>query len=905
MHGLGVTGHHSLFLQSVTRRAQGGGGVPRRAAQWPASCRRFAFVLVAVAVVACTSAWAVDPRVPLNELARDFWLTQDGLPQSSVSAILQSRDGYLWVGTQEGLARFDGVVFRTYDASNTAAIRSNFIAGIYQTRDGTLWATTSDGLIILRDGVFSALHGAGALPHNYVRGFCEDARGRIWVGTGAGLCQLQNQRCELVSLGVSPAPAIREIAAEDATGAIWVGTSRAGLYRVLGDSITSWTEKDGLPANEINTLVTDDSGVWVGTPNGLAHIVQGGLRVYTTNDGLSHNTILGLYRDREGALWIGTDSGGVCRWFDDRFECLPPRGDPPLASVNCITLDSEGNLWIGARLSGLNRLQDAGLAIRATEAGLAGNDVTAVMEDRVGDLWVGTYGHGLDRIGRNGITHFDLADGLRDRIIRSLHQDRAGTLWVGTKKGGLHRFDGLRFVAYGREIGLPNDDVRDIEESASGELWVGTYGGGVARMTGSTFDVLTTADGLSSNAVFAMLFDSRGDLWVGTNGGGLNRIRGREIKVFDEAAGLASPLVTVIHEDSRNQLWFGTLSGGIHRFVGDRLRSYRVKDGLADDASMAILEDDAGNFWVSSNRGIFRVARRSFDDFDSGRIDRIPAQAFGRRTGLASIECNGGFQPAGWRSKTGRLLFPSTLGLVVIDPPRLHGNPNPPRVVIDQVKADGAAIEVAGPAPSLPAATRQLEIAYAGLSLTAPRGVVYRYRLRGFDRGWQDVGSRREAFYTNLPSGRYLFEVMAANADGIWSEGSATFAFSILAPLWRRPWFLATVAFLLAAAIYLAGVMRHRRELRAEVEKALVVRDLTVGILHEARQPLQAMQSQIELARLRSGAERNEALDGALASVERLNLLFLRLEKVQTKPSVQTTPYAGQDTMVEIPGEEE
>ena len=361
--------------------------------------------------------------------------------------------------------------------------------------------------------------------------------------------------------------------------------------------------------------------------------------------------------------------------------------------------------------------------------------------------------------------------------------------------------------------------MRAVQEDREGNLWIGTDGGGLNRLRDGRITAYTTADGLPSDTIHALLEDGPG-LWIATNRG-LSRLEQGQIRSWTTRDGLCGGLVRALHLDARGTLWIGTNGGGLCRFRDGRFTSYTRSGGLFDDVVFHILEDARGQMWMSCNRGIFRVALSELEDVAAGRTDRVRSVSYDRSDGMKSRECNGGFQPAGWKARDGRLWFPTIRGAVVVNPERLTTNPLPPGVVIEEAVIDGAPVRSRGLVEQRHG-QGELEFHYAGLSLFAPEKVRFRYRLAGFDEHWVEAGGRRVAYYTNIPPGSYVFEVLAANADGVWSETAATFAVRFAPRFYQTSWFVA----LCAGAVIAAAIGLHRfrvAQLRAR-EKELVLR---------------------------------------------------------------------------------
>jgi signal transduction histidine kinase/ligand-binding sensor domain-containing protein len=775
---------------------------------------------------------ALDPGTRLSQYGQDLWQVEQGLPQNSVQSIAQTRDGYLWLGTQEGLARFDGVRFAVFDRVNTPEIRHNSIQALLETRDGSLWiATYVGGLTRFQGGRFTVYTTRDGLPDDQVLCLHEDSQGRLWIGTRGGLASFDGKA--FTAYGTAQGlldPRVWTVA-QDAGGALWIGTD-GGLNRLQGGRMTALTARDGLPAAPVHAVLPDrNGGLWVGTYDGLARIDGGRVSaVYRTRDGLVNDLVWTLLADRSGRLWVGT-SDGVSRFAGGRFESLTPRDGVPNGHVRALAEDREGSVWIGTNGGGLLRLRDGRFTRITQRDGLPDAIIRTILQDRAGTTWIGT-NRGLARVQSGRVSVLGPALGFPGAPVFSLHEDRAGALWIGTYGTGLWRWQGERFRSWRAASGLSSDIVRAIHQDRAGELWVGTEAGLNRLGADGRFTVYGEKDGLPSDQVFAILEDRRGVLWFGT-GGGLVRWSDGRFTALGAKDGLRSTVVFALHEDVDGTLWFGTDGGGLHRLRDGRITAVGMKEGLFDDLVVRILDDAHGTLWMSSNRGVFSVSKREVEELAAGRIARVRSAGYGTADGMPSAECHGGSQPAGWRTSDGRLWFPTLRGVAILDPERLSPNPVPPPVVVEEMRVNHRPFALgAGPLPSGP---RDIEFQYTALSLLAPARVRFRYRLDGYDAEWVDAGARRVAFYSHLHPGSYRFRVAAANNDGVWNEEGASVAFEVAPRPWETKPFAAAVL-LLGALVAVGGYRARTRQLRRRQQELEALVEVRTRDLREAQE---------------------------------------------------------------------
>ncbi len=772
------------------------------------TCRRAApLVLLLAALVLPVRAFALDPNRAITQYGLDSWKKKDGLPQHSVPAIARTRDGYLWIGTEEGLLRFDGAKFRLFDASNTPQLARHNIVRLLAGRRGGLWIGTLGGGLVWTDGeTFRRYTTKDGLSEDVVSALCEDRDGTLWVGTfSKGVSHFAGGRFTSISKreGLSN-DEIRAIH-QDAEGALWIGTRGGGVNRWQNGHAEAWTTANGLSNDQVTSLADDGAGgVWIGTRKGLGRWSAGKLTILTTAEGLKNDEVTSLARERDGILWVGTVTGGLNRIIGARIDALTKEQGLPDNTVLSFAADEDGSLWVGSD-GGLTRLSAGVFLPTGTLEGLPSDDVRPVFESSDGDLWVGTRGAGLARRTGGAWKIYNEKDGLPSDRVWALHQDASGDVWAGTK-GGLARFHNGRWTSFTHANGLAADLVFAIVSDAAGDMWIGTVGG-LTRYRDGKFTSFGPADGLTNERVYSLLPGSDGTLWIGTAGGGLDRMKdGRISAAFPSSE---APFVFAIAEEPDGAILVGTGDHGLTRFDGKRVTKIGRADGLSDDTVFTIVDDGKGFLWMTSNRGVFRVAREEIARFASGRTHRVVSETFGTADGMRESECNGGYQPAGWRAKDGTLWFPTGRGLVSVDPARLPEAPRDPLVHIEDVYADGERLSPEKFAVLAPGRDH-LEFRYTAAEFRAPAALRFRYRLEGYDGDWIEAGDRRAAFYTNLPAGSYRFRAAATVRPNRWVE-TRPYDFRLKAHFYKTPWFAA--AFGVVAVLGLAVV--HRARLRS------------------------------------------------------------------------------------------
>ena len=803
---------------------------------------------------------AGDATRPAGRFSIEAWTDEKGLPENSVVAMTQTRDGYLWLGTLSGLARFDGSQFTVFDEVNTPGLGSSRIVSLFEDNEDTLWiGTDTAGIYLAREGKVSRFEGLDEVGSSgRLMSVCQDSLGAVWLYTAGGVLarDLAGKVDVWLRLGASN---YRGVIAE-LSGRVWVGSdaylsavspaavvsgrdlpeesrmylrvdfllaSRSGgHWRLAGKRIQKWTT-NGPPQDigrypwgdgiRVTSACEDrDGNLVVGTLGaGVFWFDSQGKPVsLSSSNGLSHDYVLSLHVDRQGTLWVGTDGGGLNRVkrqiFDVVDEC---RG----WVVQSVAEDNEGNLWIGSNKNGIGRWRNGQFErVEVLPEGLQAN-VRSVLVDRSNRIWAGTWDRGLVRF-QDG--KFQPVDATVQPFVRAIHEDRSNRLWLGTSDV-LMRRDGLWWKKF------------------------------------------TPADGLSADAVQALADDAEGNLWIGTVGGGLNRLRDDRFTVFRKTDGLPSDEISALLVDSDGVLWIGTFGSGLARFHKGKWTRYTTRDGLVSNGVTYLIEDDEGSLWIGSMARLMRVSKQALNQFAEGSTKFVPCRTYGRADGLPSGECTLG---TACRSRDGRLWFPTISGLASVLPSVLKPNPYPPPVTIETVLLDGEEAHSTGlrarlpEAVTIPANKERLEIRYTALNLGAPEQARFRYRLEGHESAWTEVGNSRVARYSKLPAGSYSFRVSACNEDGVWSQTGGVLAFLVQPPFWKTWWFLsgsaACLLGVLLGAVYYVATQRLQRQLEGMRQKEALERD-RARIARDLHDQLGASMTQVSLLAEMAESDKN------------------------------------------------
>lgn len=795
-------------------------------------------LLIAFGCIAAR-AQALDPRKAMTQYMHEGWEIREGLPQNSVQAMVQTRDGYLWLGTQEGLVRFDGARFSVFNKQNTEALVNHDVITLLEDRSGALWiGTLGGGLVRYQDGKFAHFGAEQGLSNEYVRSLYQDRDGALWIGTDlAGVNRMKDGKFTVYTMRNGLSNNFVRSILQDSAGNMWFGTDGGGVNKFDGHRFTVYTTKEGLCHNFVSVIHEDRKGgaLYFGTfGGGISKLANGKFETIDAASGLANNYIHSIVQDYSGTFWIGTE-GGLSRWNNGAWSHFGTQQGLTNDVIWCLVEDHEGSLWIGTYNGGLNRLRDGNFTPFTTREGMSTDAVWSVLQDREGRLWIGTIGGGVDRFENGKFSSITSKDGLPNNFIRALYEDHDGAVWIGTNGGGLCRVKDGKITTFTTQDGLSSDFIRSIYQDSKGDYWIGTNGGGVNRWSDGKFTQYTTRNGLRSDYIRPILEDKEKRLWIATDGGGLALFKNGKFEIYDTSNGLTGNIVLALYEDAEGTLWIGTLGGGLNWLKNGKFHHVGTREGLYDDVVYQLLEDDAGNLWMGCNKGIYRVSKEELMDFANGKARIVNSVSFGISDGMKSAEVNGGSWPSGWKSRDGKLWFPTIKGLVLVDPTRFQKNLTPPNVLIETAIMNGKKYDSNKTADVPPGAGR-LRFEYTALSLLVPEKVRFRVQLEGFDQGWQDVTTARFASYTNIPPGKYLFHVKACNNDGIWNEAGAAFSFRLRPHFYQTYWFYSLC---LVGLIYVvSGAQRYRlNQLRAhEAELSRMVEERTRDLVEAQKQ---------------------------------------------------------------------
>ena len=807
----------------------------------------------------------------------DSWSPDDGLPQGSVNSIVQARNGFLWVGTFGGLARFDGVNFKVFDTENTPSLPSPRVLSLFEDHLQALWLGTEDGTLTrCADGRLQtfAPPNLGGIS-KYIRSFAETADGTLWLLSSEGLLLrfadgAFTVPCTNWSLEGNSARAI----AADAFGQLWVGTEKELATWQDGRFVSRWGQAQE-PDFDVDGLAPGGAGgMWVAGHGRLRQFADGKWQ----HDGGSYPWTKGvlsdLREDSRGQVWLATYGSGLYRYSTNgKFLNLTRTEGLPGNLVRSLIEDREGNLWVGTEGHGLARIKRAVFLAYGRAQGLSSDLVQTVCEGRDGELWVGLNGEGIDRLERGTVRHYKAQQGLTNECIWTVCQTRDRTLWTGTWGGGLFKLEGDSFVSFDPQ-GPCGPIVCALFEDSHQVLWLGQNRAApeLTLLQQGRPSVRKLNTRRSNLDVRCFAEDAQGNLWVGTRGDGLYRLTAEQETRFGKREGLTNESVLALHAAANGTLWVGTAAGLFH-FRNNAFDVFTTREGLADDSVLSITEDNSGHLWCGSGKGVFRVDNDELELVARGQASTVQCLAYTRADGLPSLECSSGCQPAVCKTRDGRLWFPTVNGLAVVEPETITFNRLPPPVFVDEVVIGPESAKSRSVPAGLERATTKLlplrvppgqhrcDFHYTALSLTAPQKVRFRYRLEGLEKTWVDAENERVAHYSFLPPGEYRFRVLACNNDGVWNEHGASLAMLVLPHVWQTWWFRALAVCVCLLLLFAAFEVRLLLERRLTRLRLRIARDLhdevgsnlgTIALLSEvaAGQAARATEEVTEIRRV-------------------------------------------------------
>jgi signal transduction histidine kinase/ligand-binding sensor domain-containing protein len=806
-------------------------------------------VALSLLVALCPRASALDPSLDISQYAHTAWKVRDGFVKGAIFSIAQTPDGYLWLGTEFGLFRFDGVRVVPWQPPSGEQLPNNFINNLLVSRDGALWIGTHRGLARWKDGRLNNYPELAALSVSALR---ENREGIVWIGarglSAGNFCAAKDVTVQCYGAGQFG----RGVSAlyEDHNGNLWVSAA-TGLWRwAPGPPDRYPFPPDVLAAN---ALIEDDSGVLlISTPAGLKQLVDGEIQSYLLPGVMGHVWPERFLRSSDGSLWISTLQG-LLRLHQGRVDGFRAVDGLSADFVTPIFEDREGNVWVGTQ-EGLDRFREVAAPTVSRKQGLSNSAAWSVQATPDGSIWIGT-ADGLNRWKNGHATVYrsrkalnqdrqdepelstsrqagDIANTGLTGDTQSLGQDARGRLWASTSDGVFY-FESGHFV---RIPDVPGGYTSSVAGDGYGNVWISNFHRGLFYWTERRAVQQIPVSRFGEKHVYALLPDrSQGGLWLGFDEGGIAYLKDGQVGAsYNAANGLGDGRVNGLRFDLRSALWADT-EGGLSRIQDGHVATLSSKNGLPCDMVHWSVEDDDDGVWLYMPCGLVRIVRSELDAWASDAKRTVDTAVFGIADGVRSPGITGGYPPRVTKSSDGRIWFLPRDGVSVIDPRRVPRNDLPPPVHVEQFTADRKTYDSSSDL-HLPALTRDLQIDYTALSLVAPENNQFRYKLEGHDPDWQNVGNRRQAFYNDLPPGSYRFRVVASNNSGVWNEEGAALDFSVAPAYWQTAWFRAlcvTAILLVLWALYQLRLRQIARAFNTRLEERVAERTRIARELHD------------------------------------------------------------------------
>jgi ligand-binding sensor domain-containing protein/signal transduction histidine kinase len=849
------------------------------------------------------SGWAVAVLLAgrLSAAAQDFqvrnWHVADGLPDGTVTSLAQTPDGYLWVGTPKGLARFDGHSFTRVETAGDTALKDPSVVGLLTDRQGGLWIAGESGLITqLAEGKFRARY----LPEEAAPGggppvvrrptvqawrnlnsiFALDGAGAVWVSTITGeVVRFAGPGAPVaVPLGDLPGGKVRGLA-NDGAGRVWL--LKGSNACVFEDGRWTFSTAAGDPGSGGMLCPAGDRGFWtaeVSSSQAFAKLVQhksgegwnvSSLPIPTTP---AHPPVSAMLQDRQGRVWLATRWGGIhVQLREDEWARVQVTGPLAKGTARCLFEDRQGSIWVGTVGQGLDQVLDSSVKMVMLPPEAADVHVTTVCAAKDGGLWMGT-DKGLYRRAQGESSRVSAVEGLSGESVYAVLEDTRTNLWVGTQSGLFRR----ESSGFKRALSLPLSygGIISLYEDRAGGIWAGGYHGSLLHLpAGTNGTAFEPTVGKPALIIGCIAEDDQGQIWVASKRRGIAlwRVDGKQLVPADPQLDAIGQIVRSVLCDKDGALWIGTQGDGLFRWSNKVLQRYTTADGLPDDVILGLMADDQGNLWMTSQTGVFGCPRRQLAEYVRGQSPPLLCMHLGLDEGLANRECTGAGQPVISRGPDGRFWVATMVGAAGFAPEVLTHAAPAAEVRIETLSVDGLALQPVAQGFRVPASTRRFEFRYSVPEFAFPKTLRFRYLLDGLDRNWVEAGPGRLASYSQLPPGEYHLRVMAGGADGLWREAKMPVTLRVVPRFWQTGWFR-TLGVVTTVIALVGGVaLNERRKARRRLER------------------LQAQQA-VEQVRRRIARDLHDELGSAITEIVQLGDLTLQPESAREtlRSSVET-----------------
>jgi diguanylate cyclase (GGDEF)-like protein len=785
----------------------------------------FSFVVLGISFTS-DNLFAAEKTLPLSDYFTQTWNTDDGLPHNGINSISQTSDGYLWIATWEGLARFNGREFKTFTRGSKMGLPDTSVKSLTSTQSGKLLVAGARGGISERfNNHWSPYSPAEAMINHAIYDNNDD----LWLALeGKGLVY-RNKKTQQKTIIINNIRAYKIL--QDNEGTIWVGTNK-GLFSVKNKTLVRYFDKQyGLPSTPVlDMLLTKKNELIVATKQGAYKLLNGIFQ--PLHKDLTDEMISSLLEDTANNIWIGTDNSGIFRLSQNHLEQLNDQSGLPNNKISALYQDQEQSIWVGTS-GGLFRLREAPFITVTMKQGLYGDYIRSVLSHSNGTLWIGS-SKGLNKIDGDKITSINTTNKNKHISVLSLAETPEKQVLVGTYNNGVFitTANGLKELFTTKE-GLPSNEVRSILVDSSKNIWIGTAAGLVKISPNNTIEEFNKQTGLPASFIMALAEDQHGKVWIGTGDGIASYNKGalqtyRLNDKFDAEYAFGFYV-------EKNSLWMATDRGLIHIDLNtNKISAITKENGLPVDKIFQVIIDNNNIFWLTSNRGVISVTRDEIDNIIQDKSNSVNYKFFSEGVGLLSTQANGGSTPAATLHKDGSVWIATAKGASHINHERLQRMAETTiPVVIEQLEVDGKSYPISS-SVTLPAGASRITIHYAGLGYLMSKHIIYQTKLIGFDEQWQNKNNKTFTEFTNLVPGTYTFRMRAKYPSGKWQENIATINLTITPFYWQTTWFKSLIVISLFISLFMIYRYRMVAIKHSQIKLKNLVAQQTVELQNQA-----------------------------------------------------------------------
>ncbi len=781
--------------------------------------------------------YALDWTDQQEKYIQRIWTIESGLPQNTIQTLIQTQDGYLWIGTPSGLARFDGVKFTVFTKQNTPALKNDNILSLYEDSNKILWiGTDGGGLCSYQNGIWENFSRRNGLSNNHIRSIIADWKGHLWIGTDYGLNRMSGDDIKIFTIDDGLLDNIITTLNIDNTGGIWVGTLQGGLARIDQESIQVFDHKDGLRSLTISTIhIGSNRDIGIGTFNGV-FLLDRTTNLFDEIPWTHDMPITTIVETNPGLIWIGTMVDGVQqtrKYKNDSLSGFMSLGDE---YIRCMLIDREGHIWIGTDTAGLIQLKLREVQAITRDQGLPENGVSTLLEDRAGNLWIGLRNKGLCKISVDGVieTISDIS-GSSNQGINALFEDMDGAIWCGTRNNGLFRIKKDRPLHLTTRDGLSANAVTSILRDQRQILWIGTEKGLCSYRQGKLVrDEYHTLNDKKIN----LLFEGKNeDLYAGTEDG-LYRLSESGWENLDT---ILSAEVLSLYEDKDAILWIGTNGSGLKIWMDGKLSTITEEQGLYDDNILSIYHDANDNLWMSTYDGVFRIKRKALLNLIQNKEFLISPVFYNENDGMPSRQCSGNVYPSVWKTRDGKLLYPTIRGVSVFNPDFLASDSIPPQIILEDLMIDETSVMI-DHAQLQSFSGNEYDFYFTAIDFSGPEKLRFEYMLEGYDSRFTRLApdQGRHIAYNNLGPGMYRLQVRVINHEGVWNHHASLIEFEVFTPFYIHPVFMMLVVMFVLTVSSGIVYLRHQKRVSNQIEKYKTSR-LTKEMTDKAKEKIKTL----------------------------------------------------------------